>query len=201
MRIDFCTATNKPVVEKSNQVKTVTVNCYSYTPSAAATELYKQDITLNGSITLNISHEAATDISATITGGTITAQQHYTNYSVITLTGTGTATLAVSGKVLTTSSVSVVKQLNPQGEDKSALTNPLITDLTNAQNTAIWIADYFSKRNFLTTDYRGNPEVDAHDLVYMESQFEGLFPVRIMEHKIEFSGALSGNVKAVKMNG
>lgn len=213
MRIDFNTASAKPVVEKSAQVKTVTVNCYSYTPAAAATELYHQDITPGGTVTLNITHDAATEISASVTGikddsgnaaatdAVITAQEHYTYYSVVTLAGTKAATLSISGKVLTTASVGVVKKLNPQGEDKAALENPLITDLTNAQNTAVWIADYFSKRNILTTGYRGNTEIDAHDLVYMESQFEGLFPARIMEHKIEFNGALSGSVKAVKMNG
>jgi hypothetical protein len=201
MKIDFSTATNKPTVEKSSQVRTVTVNCYSYVPAAAATELYHQDITLNGTITLNISHDAASEISATLSSGTITAQSHFTYYSMLTITGTSAATLILTGKVLSTASAGVVKQLNPQGEDKAALTNPLITDLTNAQNEAIWIADYFSKRNFLTTQYRGNPEVDAHDLIYMESQFDELFPVRLLEHKIDFNGALSGSVKAVKMDG
>lgn len=213
MNIDFSTATAKPTVEKSSQVKTVAVNCYGYTPAADATQLYNENITPTGPITLNISHDAAAELSAAATGvddgngnisqtdAVITSQTHYTYYSVVTLTGTQPATLTLTGKVLTAASVSVVKQLNPQGEDKTALTNPLITDLTNAQNTAIWIADYFSKRNFLTTDYRGNPEIDAHDLVYMESEFEALFPARILDHKIEFNGALSGSVKAVKMNG
>jgi hypothetical protein len=212
MRIDFNTASAKPVVEKSSQVKTVTVNCYSYTPAAAATEMYHENITPSGTVTLNITHDAATEIFASVTGikddngnvadtdVTITAQEHYTYYSIVTLTGAKPATLSLTGRVLTTASAAVVKQLNPQGEDKAALQNPLITDLTNAQNTAVWIADYFSKRNILTTDYRGNPEIDAHDLAYMESQFEGLFPARVMEHKIEFDGALSGYVKAVKMN-
>ena len=213
MRIDFNTTASKPVVEKSSQVRTVTVNCYAYTPAAAATELYHENITPSGPVTLNISHDAASELSATVAGvkgdddtvsetdAAITAQTHYTYYSVVTLTGTQPCTLTLTGKVLTQSSVGVVKQMNPQGEDKAALANPLITDLTNAQNTAVWIADYFSKRNFLTATYRGNPEIDAHDLVYMESQFEALFPARIMEHKIEFNGALSGSVKAVKMNG
>jgi hypothetical protein len=213
IRIDFNTTASKPVVEKSSQVRTVTVNCYGYTPAAAATELYHENITPSGTVTLDISHDAASELSATVTGvkgdddtvsdtdAAITAQTHYTYYSIVTLTGTQPCTLTLTGKVLTAASVSVVKQLNSQGEDKTALTNPLITDLTNAQNTAIWIADYFSKRNFLTTDYRGNPEIDAHDLVYMESEFEALFPARILDHKIEFNGALSGSVKAVKMNG
>jgi hypothetical protein len=213
MNIDFNTATEKPIVEKSSQVKTVTVNCYGYTPSAAATELYHENITPSGPITLNISHEAASEISATVTGvkgdddtvsetdAVITAQTHYAYYSTVTLTGTQPCTLTLTGKVLTPASVGVVKQINPQGEDKPALQNPLITDLTNAQNTAAWIADYFNKRSFLTTTYRGNPEIDAHDLIYMESQFEKLFPARVMNHKIEFNGALSGSIKAVKMNG
>lgn len=197
MNIDFNTATAKPVVEKSSQVKTVTVNCYNYTPAAEETELYHEDVDLNGDITLNISHDAAADIAASLSAGTIVSEAHYTYYSILTLTGSGPATLSVTGHMLATSSVGVVKQINPQGEEKSPLQNPLITDLTNAQNTALWMADYFSKRNFLSTDYRGNPEIDAHDLVYMESQFEPLFPVRLMTHEVDFDGALSGKLKAV----
>jgi len=199
MNIDFNTASTKPTVTKQSLVKTIEVTCYSYAPDTATNDLYSESFTLSGAVTLKVTHDAATDITALVTGGTITSQTHYTYYSVITLTGSGTATLTLAGKKIITGSVSVVKQINPTGEAKDALTNPLITDLTNAQTTAVWLADYFSKRNLLETSYRGNPEIDAHDLVYMESQFASLFPARIMEHGIEFNGALSGSVKAVMM--
>jgi len=199
MNIDFGTATDKPTVTKLALAKSVEVLCYIYTPESAAAELYKADMILSGEITLNISHDASTEITTSVTGGTITSESHYTYYSTVTLTGAGSATLILSGKKLTNSSISVIKEINPKGETKTPLQNPLITDVTNAQNTAIWLADYFFKRNQLTTDYRGNPELDAHDLIYMESQFQSLFPARIMEHKIEFDGSLKGSVKAVVM--
>lgn len=199
MNIDFNTMANPPIVEKSSQVKSVEVTCYNYAVNEKETELYKEKIRLNGSETLHITHDAAIDISAAITNGTILEQEHYTYYSVVTLTGNGEAELILKGKKFTTSSVGIIKQINPTGEIKSPLKNPLITDIENAKVTATWIADYFSKRNYLSTEYRGNPEIDAHDLIYMESQFQPLFPVRIKEHKIEFNGALSGTVKAVVM--
>ena len=72
----------------------------------------------------------------------------------------------------------------------------MITDTTNAQTTAKWIADWLTKRNEYDIEYRGNPEVDAYDMIYAQSLFEQYFPVRVVKNEVTFNGALSGKLNA-----
>ena len=189
-------ATEEPSVTKQAMCKTVTVDCYNYTLEAEAKELYKETVGVSGQqTTLQINHNAAAEIAAVMTGGTIVSQTHYTYQSVVTVSGTGELTL--TGKNLVTTTTGVVRQVNVKGEDKAPLQNPLVTDMENAANEAEWVADYFAKRNQLTVPYRGSPELDVYDLIYMESQFKPYFPVRVMEQTIDFNGGLSGKLKAV----
>ena len=189
-------ATEEPSVTKQAMCKTVTVDCYNYTLEAEAKELYKETVGVSGQqTTLQINHNAAAEIAAVMTGGTIVSQTHYTYQSVVTVSGTGELTL--TGKNLVTTTTGVVRQVNVKGEDKAPLQNPLVTDMENASNEAEWVADYFAKRNQLTVPYRGSPELDVYDLIYMESRFKPYFPVRVMEQTIDFNGGLSGKLKAV----
>lgn len=189
-------ATEQPVVTKQAMCKTVTINCYNYTLEAEAKELYKETVGIDGQQTiLQINHGAAAEITASMTGGTIVSQTHYTYQSIVTVSGTGELTL--TGKNLVTTTTGVVRNINTKGVDKDALNNPLITDMENAATEAEWVADYFAKRNQLSVSYRGSPELDVYDLIYMESQFKPYFPVRLMEQTIDFNGGLSGKIKAV----
>src|SRR5699024_4436920 len=100
----------------------------------------------------------AAEITASMTGGTIVSQTHYTYQSIVTVSGTGELTL--TGKNLVTTTTGVVHNINTKGVDKDALNNPLITDMENAATEAEWVADYFAKRNQLSASYRGSPELD-----------------------------------------
>lgn len=193
--VDLGTSKSEPDVSKQKQVKSVSVLCYNYTPESEKTEIYNEEIQNANNTIISIEHEAAVELTASFDGGNITSQEHYTYLSLITISGTGT--LILTGKRLVTSTTTVLRQINQKGEEKSPLKNPLITDLTSAQNSAIWIGDYYSKRNQLTSTYRGNPELDAYDLIYMSSQFKSIFPVRIIEHTIDYNGALSGKMKVL----
>lgn len=196
---DFTFAFNstygEPATQKQESCKSVTVYCYNYAPQTAEEEIYREEIAAGDGLTLEIQHEGAVNAKATFSGGSITAQQHYTYMSIITLSGSGE--LVISGNRIAQSTTSVVKQINPKGVSKEPLENPLITSQARAAAVATWTADYFAKRNLLTADYRGNPELDVYDLLYMQSQFLELFPVWLMEHTINYNGALSGKVKVV----
>ena len=199
MRIDFDTAKKRPTVTKKELTKTVEVLAYNYYPATEKTDIVKQKFTGTGTITLRLQHEAADDITASVTKGSITSQTHYAYMSEITLQADEETELTLSGYKVQTNSVSVIKQVNPRGTDKTPITNPLITDIGVANTQAIWIADYYQKRNQLKVDYRGNPEIDAYDTIYFESQFEPTFPVRVQESKITFAGSLGGSLTVVKI--
>lgn len=187
----------KPVISKLALCKTITINYYNYTLESTMEEIYQEEVGISGQqLTLEINHEAAHNLNATITSGaSIVSQDHYTYRSVIVVSGAGT--LTIQGKRIVTTTTGVVRQVNPSGEEKNPLENPLITNSENANDTAEWIADYFGKRNQLSVSYRGNPELDAYDTIYMESQFDPYFPVRLMETDLSYNGGISGKIKAV----
>lgn len=124
-----------------------------------------------------------------------TYMNKYTYQSIVTVSGAGE--LTINGKPLTTTTTGVVRQINPKGEDKPALENPLITDMERTSDVAEWATDYFAKRNLISVPYRGSPELDANDLIYLESQFNPYFPIRLMELSLTYNGGLSGKIKAV----
>lgn len=188
--------TEQPSVNKQALCKSVTVNCYGYTASTSKKELYREQVGIAGKeTTLAINHDAATQITASFTGGTIVSQEHYTYQSVITVSGAGE--LVLNGQELVTTTTSVIRYINAKGEDKKPLENPLITSMDVAADAVEWVADYFAKRNILNVSYRGSPELDVYDTIYMASQFNPMFPVRIMELSLDFNGGLSGKAKAV----
>lgn len=193
--VDLGMSKKQPEVKKLKPVKNVSVMMYNYNPQAELSEIYNEPIEGADNTVIEIEHEGATNVSATFSGGQIVSQVHYTYLSILTITGSGT--LVLSGNKIDTATNTVVRQLNIKGEEKEPLQNPLITNLQNAQKSAIWIGDYYNSRNQLSVTYRGSPELDAYDLIYMSSQFKNVFPVRIMEHKIDFNGALSGTMKVV----
>lgn len=197
MRIDFNSALERPSITKQALTKSVEVYSYNYTPEAEVNEIDRQKLTVNGSITLKIQHDAAYNIVSEITGGTIQNEEHYSRYSVITLVGEGDVELALKGNRVLTSQIGVSKKFNVKGISQPAVQNPLITDITNAAAEADWIADYYNKRNKLKIEYRGNPEIDPYDIVYAESEFKPLFPVRVQNNTISFNGSLSGSMEVV----
>lgn len=193
--VDLGMSKKQPEVKKLKPVKNVSVMMYNYNPQSELSEIYNEPIEGADNTVIEIEHEGATNVSATFSGGKIVSQVHYTYLSILTITGSGT--LVLSGNKIDTATNTVVRQLNIKGEEKEPLQNPLITNLQNAQKSAIWIGNYYNNRNQISVTYRGSPELDAYDLIYMSSQFKSVFPVRIMEHKIDFNGALSGTMKVV----
>lgn len=113
------------------------------------------------------------------------------------MVGEGDVELALKGNRVLTSQIGVSKKFNVKGISQPAVQNPLITDITNAAAEADWIADYYNKRNKLKIEYRGNPEIDPYDIVYAESEFKPLFPVRVQNNTISFNGSLSGSMEVV----
>ena len=199
MRIDFYSSYKRPTVEKRVLSKSVTVMNYNYSAETQLSDIVKQPIIVNGTSTFQIQHEGAKNIVASVSSGSITAQKHYAYMSEITVEGEGDIDLTLQGNKIITNMIAVIKQLNPRGVEQPAIKNPLITDASIAELQALWIGDFYNKRSKLKSDYRGNPEIDAYDILYVESQFEPLFPARVSETKITFDGALRGNLTVIKI--
>lgn len=79
--------------------------------------------------------------------------------------------------------------------------NPLISNTTMANELAAWLADYYTAGIEYEYDTRGNPELDATDIVYQENEFHDGMRVNIYRHTVNFKQAFSGRVTARRIGG
>lgn len=93
-----------------------------------------------------------------------------------------------------------VKTLHARGKTVK-WSNPLISDMTMATELAEWLGEYYSAGIEYEYDTRGNPEIDATDIVYQENEFYEGMKVNIYRHTVKFKQAFSGRVTARRIGG
>ena len=74
--------------------------------------------------------------------------------------------------------------------------NPLIGTQARALEVAQFVGDYLKSNLSYNYKYRGNPELNANDVITQENDFIADMEVTVSEHKIGFNGALSGEITA-----
>lgn len=93
------------------------------------------------------------------------------------------------------------QEINPSG---TAVTfeNQLISTQTHAQQVAEWIGNYYANNVSYEVSYRGEPRLNAADIIYMESDVLSNLQVEIETHNFTFDGTFNGKLelrRALKM--
>lgn len=88
---------------------------------------------------------------------------------------------------------------NVTGSEKT-WSNPLISDNEHARKIEKWLADYFLGDIEYEIDWRGDPRLDADDLMNLELKTGEIVTVRGYQNTIDFGGAWSGHMKARKIS-
>lgn len=125
----------------------------------------------------------------------ITESSNY--YATVEIMGiSGACEISITGKEYITTQAKVSRALHPTGKVE-VWENPLISDMVHAADMADWIGDYLkSDREYQELQYRGEARIDANDLVFLENKYVPDLLLRVYEHTLKFSGALSGSIKA-----
>ena len=107
----------------------------------------------------------------------------------------GAVEVTINGREYGTSQAKVSRQLNPTGTLET-WKNPLVSDARHAADLADWIGDYMKADREYELVYRGEPRIDANDIVFLENRYVADLLLRIYDHTLNFNGALSGSMKA-----
>lgn len=106
--------------------------------------------------------------------------------------------------ILVEDEVFVEKSINPVGETRT-VQNPLISTEEHAEIVAEWIGNYYANNISYDVDYRGEPRLNATDIILMDSEKVDSLQVEITNHNLKFNGgALSGSLelrRALRMVG
>lgn len=91
-------------------------------------------------------------------------------------------------------SVYLKRNINNAGEVKYC-ENQLISTEAHARMIAEWLGNYYANNISYDVEYRGDPILDAADIIYMESSIVDNLQVEVEKNKLSFNGAFSGNLE------
>ena len=82
------------------------------------------------------------------------------------------------------------------------LENQLISTKEHADLIASWLANHYANNVSYSVNYRGEPRLEAGDIIKMESTVVKDLQVEIGQHTLQFNGGFSGSLsmrKAMKV--
>lgn len=107
----------------------------------------------------------------------------------------GVQSVSVGGKKYETQKKIFSRELNSTGTLEE-WSNPLISDEELASLQAEWLGNYYNNNVEYVLSYRGEPRIDAGDILWLENKYLGNTQIQAYEHKLSFNGGLSGSMKA-----
>ena len=183
---------SKSDIELTKPLKQVEVPYYTYSVSAEASELFKGAMAISGTQEVVITYSgSATNVSASVVGGTLNSATYYTNTCVLKITASGDVVITVTGYNLETSSVAVI---TPSGDSGETVTvdNPLITNQERASAVGTWVEGYMKNRMILSSKWRADPRLDALDMVTNDNAYNSN-TVIMTNVNYEYNGAFRGS--------
>lgn len=193
--IDFTKVFEKPIVKKTEKLKSVDVRVHSLHKTSEKSELCKQTgVSIGGVKEIQVMYDTATDVEATVIGGEIVYAVYYAHTAFLQISAESTVDISVSGYKITDDTSVFSTRVSDTGE-VCPLDNPLITDTDRAKNVGEWVAAYLASRNSYDMNFRQDFTLDINDVVYIRSDFEDNIPARIT--KLQFS--LPGQQGAVSV--
>jgi len=190
-RVDNFNSYKRPEVALTKPLKQVDVSYYSFVVDAEVKEIYKGELSVSGTETIQITYSnPAVEAVATVEGGTLVSATYYTNACELEITASGVVEITIVGKELKTSEAIVTVLAGEQGEMQS-VKNKLITSQSRATAVGNWVKEYLTNRRIVSLDWRADPRLDALDKIMVENKF-GISPLRVTEFTITYNGAFKG---------
>ena len=186
--IDFAKVFEKPLVKKTEKLKSVDVKVHSLHKASELTELCKQTgVIIGGMREIQVMYDAATDVQAVIDGGELVYATYYSNTAFLQISAESTVDIIVNGYRITDNTSVFSTRVSDSGE-VCPLDNPLITDTDRAKSVGEWVATYLVSRNTYDMNFRQDFTLDINDVVYIKSDFEDNIPARITKMQLKLPG-------------
>lgn len=195
--------TSSPKAIKQELIKEVIVPCYTYQENNREENIVYEDIdVIAGEVETyyiqDPSYGYKVKLDEVEGKATVVAWSNY--FVTIKFNVTGSFKLEVQGYRYKIVEKYATVSLNARGKTVK-WKNPLISNTTMANELAAWLADYYTAGIEYEYDTRGNPELDATDIVYQENEFHDGMRVNIYRHTVNFKQAFSGRVTARRIGG
>lgn len=195
--------TSSPKAIKQELIKEVIVPCYSYQNGTQEETLVSEEVnTVAGKIQTFFVGEPSYNYRATLDEASSNVSiLSWGNYYVTVQFGVaGEHRLEIHGYRYKVVERHAVTPLNIRGKTIT-WSNPLISDMGMAQDLSQWLGDYYKSGIEYEYNTRGNPEIDANDIVYQENEFYEGMKVNIYRTTTIFNQSFAGKVTARRIGG
>ena len=176
-----------------------TINIYTSRVATSSSTIYSGSVTVNGQTSLWVTYTtpaSASTCSASITGGTLVSATYYTNAAYLTVSGSGSVAITLTGEVITSTSVqTVLNNAGTQPVNRVDLDNPLVTDGAMASNILNWYAAECGNTYLYEVESWMDPSLEPNDVILWDSQYyTAQKQAKIIRQEFRFSGTLSGTL-------
>lgn len=194
-----------PVGQRKNKVKSISVARNVYKNNSEIVELALEKVTMIESelIQTVVFSEPVYEISVSADSANVNAEIiEKSSYMVVVKFKKSTSakeefTYKVSGKKYTIDIFQEKSIYNAHGEEM-LWNNPLISNIEHAKDVKDWIATHFLGDAEYEISWRGDPRIDAGDLIYLELKNRDTALTKIYQNTLNFNGAWSSVLKARK---
>lgn len=194
--IDKSDMLSYPTTMKEELVKNIVVPWYSYVEGTEKETITSNSITVLGEQTVTFTwNDAAHGYEVLLNGETADATivDSGCYFADVKFPTGGTYNVSITGYKYQIYKHSITKSLNDTGKTIT-WDNPLMSKEKDAQFMADWLADYYSEKSEYEYDTRGNPELDAGDVIYQYNEFVNNMKVRIIRSTLNFNQTFSGKL-------
>lgn len=202
MSYDFITST--PVAKVQSELHNAIIYINHYSIEEEISELFKNEsLEITGNTKIEIEYDLATNVSATITGGTILSASYYGRYAILEITNDGDdpISLKVLGKKINVSQTIDSKNYNDDGENIE-YKNDLITQMVESSKKIKlkeFIGNWYNNRNIYSFENRGDITKDTREILPIETDFSSSLIGYLVENNIKYDGAWAGSSVVVKV--
>lgn len=186
---------NGDTISKIETLYKVEANLYQYLPEEESKTIETFSIEVEDVTQCHIEYSLSCEQELAVSSENVTISNihTYAQAADFTLEGNGTFIVTVTGKKITTSistSESVIS-LNINGSTDSEK-NQLITSSSEQYLLIYHVANYLLFRMTHQIKYRGNPELETLDALFVETSYGTYINGLILSHSINYNGAISG---------
>lgn len=195
--------TSSPKAIKQELIKEVIVPCYTYQPGTREENLVNEDVVITaGQVETYYMQDPSYGYRPKLNEqeGLADVVDWGNYYVTLKYKVSGEYRLEVQGYRYRIVERYATKTLHARGKTIK-WANPLISDMTMANDLAEWLADYYTAGIEYEYNTRGNPEIDPTDIVFQENELHEGMKVNIYRHTINFRQSFSGRVTARRIGG
>ena len=185
-----------PTVAIQDAYNYFTLNIYTSTIAGSSSTIYSGTVPIVSQISLWVAYTisaSASTCAATVTGGTLVSAIYYTDAAYLTISGSGNATITITGEAIESTTVqAVLNKAGNQPNNEVDLDNPLITTAAMATNVLNWYAAECSNLYLYEVESWGDPSLENGDILAWDSQYyTNSKYAKLIRQEFRFSGTLS----------